>query len=56
MMVSTRHLDAALRDLQMVTTAVAFPHTCPGVLVLLSSCPWEPPSIKSCPKQFCLCV
>lgn len=44
------HLDVAPRDLEFVTTAVAFSH------VFLSSCPWEPPSIKSCPKQFCVSV
>ena len=42
MTVSTRHLDAAPRDLEFVTTVVAFPRTCPGVVVLLSSCPWNP--------------
>lgn len=52
MMVSTGQLDATPGDLKFVTTAVAFPHMCPGMLVLLSSCPQEPLSIKSCSEQF----
>lgn len=51
---STGQLDTVQRDLKFVTTAaVAFPHTCPGMLVFTST---GTPSIKSCSERFCVSV